>query len=170
MPISHISTSKSLLMQKRKNKFTLFFILLFISYYKTLAQQTSIYSDLKLMSNQSAANEDVGRYYKSNINDQKIISTTSNKIAKYNPISLSLIGLMWTYQNILSPQLSRSCPYEITCSNFAKKSIIQFGFFKGIIMASDRILRCNKLSILDVYHYDIRTDNGLIDDFPSKYQ
>ena len=66
-----------------------------------------------------------------------------NVLAKYNPVQLTFTGLMLFYQRIISPQLSSDCPYELTCSNFSKHAIKEFGLVKGIFLSSDRLLRCN---------------------------
>lgn len=90
-------------------------------------------------------------------------------IAKYNPVSLILKGSMWTYQNIISPELSSSCPYQISCSNFAKQSIQEFGVIKGTALAADRLMRCNRISLIEVPAIDLDPKTHHILDPPSKY-
>jgi len=110
-------------------------------------------------------------YYQRPGNDQQVIKTHQhNAIAKYNPVTLMLKGSMYVYQNVLSPQLARSCPYEITCSNFSKQSIAEFGIVKGVFLSADRIMRCNRIGVLDVHPLDINEKNGTITDSPNKYQ
>lgn len=104
-------------------------------------------------------------------NDKEMMQVQqSSFFAKYNPVSLLLKGTMYTYQHVISPQLSRSCPYEITCSNFSKQSIKTFGIVKGVFISADRILRCNRIGILDVHPLDFNDTNGTISDSPSKYR
>ena len=91
-------------------------------------------------------------------------------LAKYNPVTLLLKGTMYTYQHVISPQLSRSCPYEITCSNFSKQSIKTYGIVKGVFLSADRILRCNRIGILDVHPLDFNDVTGTISDSPSRYR
>lgn len=104
-------------------------------------------------------------------NDARVLEVQqSSFLAKYNPVSLLLKGTMYTYQHIISPQLSRSCPYEITCSNFSKQSIREFGILKGVFISADRILRCNRIGILDVHPLDFNDMTGTITDSPNKYK
>ncbi|MEO6915986.1 MAG: membrane protein insertion efficiency factor YidD [Chitinophagaceae bacterium] len=94
----------------------------------------------------------------------------SSFFAKYNPVSLLLKGTMYTYQHVISPQLSRSCAYEITCSNFSKQSIKEYGIVKGVFISADRILRCNRIGVLDVAPLDFNDVTGTISDSPKKYR
>ena len=75
---------------------------------------------------------------------------SNNAFAKYNPFTLAFSGLMYTYQRILSPQLSSSCIYTPSCSNFSKQLIHDYGLFKGLFLSADRIMRCNRVSANDI--------------------
>ena len=50
-----------------------------------------------------------------------------NALTRYNPVSLSFSGLLFFYQKVVSTQLAANCPYEISCSNFSKKTITEYG-------------------------------------------
>lgn len=50
------------------------------------------------------------------------------------------------YQLFISPVLPRSCRYYPTCSHYAIEALEKKGFFRGMWMASYRILRCNPYS------------------------
>lgn len=53
-----------------------------------------------------------------------------------------LLKIIDIYQKIpLSSH--RACRYSPTCSEYAREAIIEYGCFKGCIMAVKRILRCN---------------------------
>ncbi len=91
-------------------------------------------------------------------------------LARYNPVSLALTGVMLGYQRLMSQQLARSCPYEVTCSNFSKQAIEQFGTVKGVFLSADRIMRCNRIGLLDVSPVDINPTTGLITDSLSRYR
>lgn len=92
-------------------------------------------------------------YYTGENNSQKIM-LNSQKNAKYNPFYGIAKLAMYCYQNIISPQLYRDCPYEITCSNYTKIAIQKKGLFQGTIIGAERLLRCNKMSMLDITHDD----------------
>jgi uncharacterized protein len=91
-------------------------------------------------------------------------------ISHYNPLTLGMGAVMYSYQHVISPLLSRSCPYQISCSNFAKLSIREWGPFKGVFISADRILRCNRLSLLNISPLKINPKTGKILDEPSWYQ
>jgi putative component of membrane protein insertase Oxa1/YidC/SpoIIIJ protein YidD len=76
---------------------------------------------------------------------------------------------MLLYQNVVSAQLSKECPYEITCSNFSKQSIKKFGIVKGLFLSADRLTRCNRIAILDVNFLNIDPLTGGIKDSLDKY-
>ena len=127
-------------------------------------------SDLDLLRGQ-VANVSSNDGYRRAGNDKKVMEVQQQSfIAKYNPVALLLKGTMYTYQHVISPQLSRSCPYEITCSNFSKQSIKTYGIVKGVFLSADRILRCNRIGILDVHPLDFNDMTGTISDSPSRYR
>lgn len=47
------------------------------------------------------------------------------------------------YQYCISPYMAPSCRYSPTCSQYACEALAKHGFFKGMALASWRILRCN---------------------------
>ena len=127
--------------------------------------------DIMLISQHTLNGSSENKYYKRPGNDQEILNThQQNVVARYNPVTLVLKGTMYVYQNVISPQLARNCPYEITCSNFSKHSIEEYGIVKGVFLSADRILRCNRIGILDVHPLDINEQDGTISDSPKKYK
>ena len=89
--------------------------------------------------------------------------------ATYNPVSLVLKGAMLGYQRLMSQQLARTCPYQITCSNFSKQAIEQYGLVKGVFLSADRIMRCNRIGLLDVPQLNVNPADGTIIDSLSRY-
>lgn len=71
-------------------------------------------------------------------------------LSKYNPVSLTLSGLMYVYQRSISNTLTSRCIYHPSCSNFGRQAINEKGFTIGIILTTDRISRCNKLAATDL--------------------
>jgi putative component of membrane protein insertase Oxa1/YidC/SpoIIIJ protein YidD len=88
----------------------------------------------------------------------------------YNPVALLLKGSMWTYQHVISPQLSSPCPYQISCSNFAKACISEYGILKGTALAADRLMRCNRISLMDIPPIDFDPHTHHILDDPDWYK
>ncbi len=54
-----------------------------------------------------------------------------------------LIGVIKSYQVMVSPFLKGSCRHMPTCSQYAIDSIKQLGPIKGIYVSTKRLLRCN---------------------------
>jgi len=59
-----------------------------------------------------------------------------------------LITLIKLYQLILSPVLGNNCRYFPTCSEYFIGCLKEFGFFKGFILGTKRILSCHPIKIL----------------------
>ena len=90
-------------------------------------------------------------------------SKSTKKLAKYNPVNLVFVGLMYTYQRFLSAQFAAECPFELSCSNFSKAAINRYGLFKGIALSADRLMRCNEFLKYDITPVNLNHDNHLID-------
>jgi len=99
-----------------------------------------------------------------------LLSDHSSAIVKYNPVSLVLGGLMWTYQKVVSPQLSSSCLYSPTCSGYSKDLISDFGILKGLIFTADRLSRCNRLALMDYRIWEADRRTGKIRESTSYYK
>ncbi len=69
-------------------------------------------------------------------NNDILYQAPKSLVFPLSSISLSLIHI---YQKKISPNsTTHRCPYKISCSNFAYKSISRKGFFPGILMFIDR--------------------------------
>lgn len=89
-------------------------------------------------------------------------SRSGNFFLRYNPVSLAFGGLMFTYQRFVSPQLPSECLYVHNCSNFSKDLFFEYGIVKGLFSTSDRLLRCNRLSALDIHPLFIDQSSGKV--------
>ena len=98
-----------------------------------------------------------------------IFGKSKNKLVKYNPVSLLFGGLLITYQKVISDQFFTMCSYRVSCSDFAKNAIFRYGLFKGVPLAADRLMRCNKLSFEELSNEDIDFKNEKILDNLDKY-
>ncbi len=95
--------------------------------------------------------------------DIKFMRTrSSNLFVRYNPVSLLFGGLMYAYQGYISPQLPSECLYVESCSHFSKNLIAEYGLFKGVFTTSDRLMRCNRVSALDVHPMMIDENSGKV--------
>lgn len=61
---------------------------------------------------------------------------------QFNPVNILSGSLLSFYQNIVSEQLSGSCSFEISCSEYTKKSIEQLGWFKGVFIGLNQYTNC----------------------------
>jgi putative component of membrane protein insertase Oxa1/YidC/SpoIIIJ protein YidD len=71
-------------------------------------------------------------------------SSSTNKKQYYNPLKLSLTAFMFLYQNLISEQISASCAYEISCSEYTKLSIEKHGIFLGSVMGFHQLMQCTE--------------------------
>ncbi|MCA9562020.1 MAG: membrane protein insertion efficiency factor YidD [Myxococcales bacterium] len=53
------------------------------------------------------------------------------------------IGLIRFYQVLISPMLRPSCRFSPSCSQYTLEAIQIFGFLKGGLMGTRRILKCH---------------------------
>ncbi|MFA5479115.1 MAG: membrane protein insertion efficiency factor YidD [Candidatus Muiribacteriota bacterium] len=58
-------------------------------------------------------------------------------------LSNFIILLINIYKKLLSPYLGNCCRFYPSCSDYAIESINKYGFIKGILKSTLRILRCN---------------------------
>lgn len=65
-------------------------------------------------------------------------------------------GLIRFYQICISPWKPPSCRYYPTCSNYALHAVSVHGLFKGVLLATWRLMRCNPWT------------NGGVDQVPAK--
>lgn len=68
-----------------------------------------------------------------------------------------MIVLVKFYKRVISPLFPARCKYYPTCSEYAVTAFKKHGFFKGLVLAVWRLLRCNPWS------------NGGIDPVPEKF-
>lgn len=134
------------------------FILLLISClsWKTRAQLTS--DNINFLIQEPTEN------ILDSLNNKTLLKTQS-----LNPLKWLAAGAMYGYQSVVSPQILSNCPYQISCSNFAKQSISVFGLTKGVFLAADRLSRCNHLSTNTYAPVRVLSTEKIID-FPTYYR
>jgi uncharacterized protein len=57
-----------------------------------------------------------------------------------------LLALVRAYQRFLSPLLPTACRFTPTCSEFAAEAIRRHGPWRGVRLATGRLLRCRPFS------------------------
>ena len=143
-----------------------FFILLLALSLKSAEVPAQIVSDKSLLEKNNFIDKSVSK--KRNV--RFLFTKSTNPILRYNPVSLSLGGLMFVYQKYISVQIGANCPFEVSCSEFSKKCIQQFGLIKGMSLSADRLMRCTRLSASDINISDINEKTGRVKDSPDYYK
>lgn len=98
------------------------------------------------------------------------IANNRNAIIKYNPLTLSLSTLMYTYQRWVSPQISSNCYFEPTCSRYSKVLYQNFGLIKGTLATADRLMRCDRISATTFHPITISHIDGKIHESHNRYR
>lgn len=91
-------------------------------------------------------------------------------IKKYNPFSLTANSLLFLYQQLFSVQISASCLYHTSCSEFSKNLIHDYGIIKGTPLSADRLTRCNKIAATDIHPLKINEESLKVDETTEIYK
>ena len=91
-----------------------------------------------------------------------ITTPPPEEVVRFNPqeaseLKLVATGFIRLYQKFISSQDGPSCQFLPSCSRFCMACIQEYGFVRGVLLAADRLLRCNG-SQSSHYHRDSVTD------------
>ena len=70
------------------------------------------------------------------------------------PIRLFSTGLIRLYQKYISTQNQPACNFSPSCSRFGMGAIQKYGFFRGLLLTADRLLRDNGMALHTHYSFD----------------
>lgn len=99
-------------------------------------------------------------------NQNKESAGQSNSVSS-NKSSNIVSKLINFYQLFISTQDENSCVFSQSCSQFSKEAIQKFGVLHGLLITSDRLLRCHPLGR---YYYSLDFNSHLLKDFkPDSY-
>ena len=87
-------------------------------------------------------------------------------IIKYNPVMYLFGGLLYGYQNVISPQISAGCTFRPTCSQFAIDALKTTNMIIGLGLIADRLSRCTSCGIRDAAEPERRGNQYIIIDPP----
>lgn len=76
---------------------------------------------------------------------------------------LALSSLIRLYQLYVSPQGPPSCNFTVTCSDFMIGAIQKHGIAHGVLMTSDRLMRCTRGGRR---YYSVDPETGHAIDYP----
>jgi uncharacterized protein len=88
----------------------------------------------------------------------------------YNSLNIAANWTITLYKKFISPFQGKDiCNFSPTCSQFSKQAMNDYGFLPGLVMTSDRLLRCNPsaLQYLDSYYSKLK--DGKIFDPPENH-
>jgi putative membrane protein insertion efficiency factor len=88
----------------------------------------------------------------------------------YQSLNITANWMFTFYKKLISPLQGKNiCNFSPTCSQFSRQAINDYGFLVGLIMTSDRLLRCNPSAwqYLDYYYSNIK--DGKIFDPPQNH-
>ena len=81
--------------------------------------------------------------------EKRKLLTFKKKYARFNPINYLGAGLLFVYQNVMSEQIQADCTYKISCSEFTKLSIQEYGFIKGTLNGFNQLSECHPQSLYE---------------------
>jgi hypothetical protein len=55
----------------------------------------------------------------------------------------AILGIIWLYQQVLSPHAAGSCRFVPSCSHYASEAVHKHGVLRGVWLAARRLARCN---------------------------
>ena len=151
-------------MLRSKNSKYLFFLFLLVALPFVSLAQRSI-RDLDLIAHQDFTKSQFEKQHRN-----FLLTRNSNPLLRYNPVTLAFGAALYVYQNTLSRQLSASCLYSPSCSEFSKILINRYGLIKGIFLTSDRILRCNRIAVLDIKYFQFDDHDHKVHESPLIYK
>jgi len=87
-----------------------------------------------------------------------------------NPVKIVIGSSLTLYQKLISPSQGDVCNFSPSCSHFGKGAIEKYGPIWGILMATDRLMRCNPWSYqhFNTYYEGIR-DHKIYDPIENNF-
>jgi putative membrane protein insertion efficiency factor len=99
-----------------------------------------------------------------------LLSDHPSAFVRYNPLTIVFGSLMWTYQKVVSPQFSSSCLYSPSCSAYSIDLISDYGLVRGVVLSADRLMRCNRLALMDYRSWELDSKIGKIIESTNYYR
>lgn len=70
------------------------------------------------------------------------ITMFKKQISYFNPLSYAGAALLFVYQNLISEQIQADCMYQVSCSEYTKRSIENKGLVIGTLMGFNQLSEC----------------------------
>jgi len=71
-------------------------------------------------------------------------------------------AMIYFYQNCISEQIQASCTYQISCSEYIKLCIQEYGFFHGTLAGLNQYMKCSPNNFKNHLAYRLNEDNKII--------
>lgn len=127
---------------------------------KILLNLCSLSFLIVILTTSSYANEATDLAFILNVNP--IIKEKQHEAIRVEPqesseLEFAATALIRLYQKFISSQDGPSCGFSPSCSRFGMAAIKKFGMLHGVLLAADRLLRCNG-SQAQHYHKEPNTE------------
>jgi putative membrane protein insertion efficiency factor len=86
-----------------------------------------------------------------------------------DPFTLGALTALQAYKSFISSDLGSQCRFSPTCSAFSAEIIKHKGLWLGILLTSDRLIRCNPEAEFDHCEHLIDQETGIIYDEVTDY-
>lgn len=86
-----------------------------------------------------------------------------------DPFALGALAVLQAYKSFVSSDLGSHCQFSPTCSAFSAEIIKHKGLWLGILLTSDRLIRCNPEAQFDHCEHLIDQEIGIIQDEVTDY-
>jgi putative component of membrane protein insertase Oxa1/YidC/SpoIIIJ protein YidD len=117
-----------------------------------------------LMIRTSISSQLFSPYKAGNYQGRKIMSLKDKStLQKLNPLMYFSAGMLFLYQRGLSEQIQANCTFQTTCSGYTKMAIQERGFFVGVVMGADQMMRCTPQSLYDYPLFKLTSNRKIID-------
>jgi putative component of membrane protein insertase Oxa1/YidC/SpoIIIJ protein YidD len=71
-------------------------------------------------------------------------------------------AMIYFYQNYISEQIQATCTYQISCSEYIKLCIQEYGFFHGTLAGLNQYMKCSPNNFKNHLAYRLNEDNKII--------
>jgi putative membrane protein insertion efficiency factor len=88
---------------------------------------------------------------------------------EFDAFMLGALSVLQAYKSFLSSDLGSQCQFSPTCSAFSAEIIKHRGLWLGILLTSDRLIRCNPEAQFDHCEHLIDQETGIIQDEVTDY-
>lgn len=94
---------------------------------------------------------------------------SKSDLLELDPFAVGALTVLQAYKSFISSDLGSQCRFSPTCSAFSAEMIKFRGLWIGILLTSDRLIRCNPEAEFDYCEHLIDRETGIIQDEVTDY-